>query len=92
MRTWWQPTTESYLGRVPKTLILEAVREGAGITTATRIAGMKKEAMAANAAELLKGTGWLPRWLQVPGATCPLNGRSTAADNLGIPPLPQAAE
>jgi ParB family chromosome partitioning protein len=68
MRTWWQPTVESYLGRVPKALILEAVRDGVGETAASRIAGMKKEAMAANAAELLDGTGWLPRALRTPNS------------------------
>ena len=66
MRTWWQPTPESYLGRVPKALILEAVRDGAGEPAASRIAGMKKEAMVANAAELLDGTGWLAEILRMP--------------------------
>jgi ParB family transcriptional regulator, chromosome partitioning protein len=65
MRTWWQPTTESYLGRVPKALIVEAVRDGAGEAAASRIAGMKKEAMVANAAELLDETGWLPQILRM---------------------------
>lgn len=71
MRTWWQPTVQSYLGRVPKALILDAVRDGAGEAAASRIAGMKKEAMAANAAELLDGTGWLPQVLRMAAETAP---------------------
>ena len=51
---------------------------------------MKKEAMTANAAELLDGTRWLPRLLRVPGEACALNGKD--ADDLAIPPPPQAAE
>lgn len=39
MRTWWQPTTEGYFGRVPKALILDAVRDGAGASAATRVEG-----------------------------------------------------
>jgi ParB family chromosome partitioning protein len=72
MRTWWQPTVENYLGRVPKTLILDAVRDGAGEAAACRIAGMKKEAMAANAAGLLDGTGWLPQVLRMAAETAQL--------------------
>ena len=59
MRECWTATKEGYLGRVPKALILDAVREGAGASAAARIAGTKKEVMAADAAALLAGTGWL---------------------------------
>lgn len=34
MRTWLQPTTKGYLGRVPKALILDAVQFGAGASAA----------------------------------------------------------
>lgn len=54
--------------RGPKALILEAVRAGVGEAAVTRIAGMKKDAMAANVAELLDGTGWLPHLLRTPRA------------------------
>ncbi|MFI5268640.1 MAG: hypothetical protein ACHQ7M_14800 [Chloroflexota bacterium] len=78
MRAWWQPTPESYLGRVPKALILDAVRDGAGEPAASRIAGMKKEAMAANAAELLDGTGWLPQILRMSAEAMPETVRVAA--------------
>jgi ParB family transcriptional regulator, chromosome partitioning protein len=90
MRTWWQPTQESYLGRVPKALILEAVRDGAGELVASRIAGMKKEAMATNATELLDGTGWLPRLLRTSLAAC--HAESEEADNQSGTGISQAAE
>ena len=70
-RGCWTATTEGYLGRVPKALILDAVREGAGTSAAARLAGTKKEVMAADATALLAGTGWLPAVLHVPGGHIP---------------------
>lgn len=65
MRRWWTATQASYLSRVTKAGILEAVREGAGEDAARRIDGMRKDAMAENAEALLAGKGWLPQRLQV---------------------------
>jgi len=62
----WTPTADSYLGRVTKARILEAVREAKGETAADRIAGLKKPEMVAVAEELLAGTGWLPEVLRTP--------------------------
>lgn len=90
MRTWWQPTTESYLGRVPKALILDAVRIGADASAAARIESMKKEAMAANAAELLDGKGWLPRLLQASHGEC--RAESEGADDQSGTAILKAAE
>lgn len=64
MTAHWTPTARSYLGRVTKTHILAAVREAAGEEAADRIAGMKKQAMAEAAEQLLAGTGWLPALLR----------------------------
>ena len=66
MREWWTATRESYLSRVTKAGIMEAVREGAGEDAARRIEDMKKDAMAENAEALLAGKGWLPARLRVP--------------------------
>jgi ParB family chromosome partitioning protein len=88
MRECWTATKESYLGRVPKALILDAVREGAGPGGAARIAHAKKEVMVADAAALLDGTGWLPAVLRVPGA-------AQTVDSTDAPvsaPMPMAAE
>lgn len=90
MRQCWTPTKDSYLGRVPKALILDAVREGVGASAAHRIARTKKEIMVADAETLLAGTGWLPTALRVPGATYPVDSGDT--DSLAIPPIPMAAE
>lgn len=65
-KTGWTPTADSYLGRVTKAHILEAVREVKGETAADRIAGLKKPEMVAAAEELLAGTGWLPEVLRTP--------------------------
>ena len=88
MRQCWMATKESYLGRVPKALILEAVREGAGAGVAGRIASAKKEILVADAAKLLDGKGWLPTVLRVPGAADLVN----SGDAQATPSVPMAAE
>jgi len=64
----WTPTVDSYLGRVTKTHIVEAVAEGVSEDAARRIADMKKPDMAQAAEQLLAGTGWLPAVLRTPKA------------------------
>jgi ParB family chromosome partitioning protein len=63
----WKPTVESYLGRVTKGRILDAVREAKGEEAAQRIAHLKKAEMATAAEALLAGTGWVPEPLRTPG-------------------------
>jgi ParB family chromosome partitioning protein len=63
----WLPTAENYLGRVTKAHILEAVREAKGEQAAQRIEGLKKDAMAEAAAQMLTGSGWLPEALRTKG-------------------------
>ena len=62
----WTPTVDSYLGRVTKAHIVEAVSEGVSEDAARRIADMKKPDMAQTAEQLLAGTGWLPATLRTP--------------------------
>ncbi|MHC2283853.1 ParB family chromosome partitioning protein [Bradyrhizobium diazoefficiens] len=64
MTGYWRPTVQSYLGRVTKAGILEAVREGAGEEAAERLSGMKKIEMAAAAEQFLAATDWLPSVLR----------------------------
>jgi len=66
MAQWWEPTPERYLGRVPKSLILEAVAEGVSKQTAENLVTLKKDALALRAEERLKGKGWLPTILRSP--------------------------
>jgi len=66
MTAHWRPTVRSYLGRVTKAQIAEAVREGVSDEAAHRMVGMKKQAMAEAAEQLLAGTGWLPALLRTP--------------------------
>jgi len=63
----WVPTVETYLCRVPKARILEAVREAKGEHAAQLIDHLKKPEMAQEAERLLAGTGWLPEPLRTPG-------------------------
>ncbi len=67
MRQVWTPTVSSYLGRVTKARIQEAVGEGVSPDAAARIADLKKPEMAEAAAEALKGKGWLPPLLRTTG-------------------------
>lgn len=62
----WMPTVDSYLGRVTKAHIVDAVTEGVSEDAARRIADMKKPDMAQAAEELLAGSGWLPAVLRTP--------------------------
>jgi ParB family chromosome partitioning protein len=68
MAAHWSPTVRSYLGRVNKDGIVSAVREAAGAEPAERIAGMKKDAMAEAAEQLLAGTAWLPAVMRTPAS------------------------
>ncbi|MBC8719950.1 ParB/Srx family N-terminal domain-containing protein [Ochrobactrum sp. Marseille-Q0166] len=64
MSQYWTPTVSSYLGRVTKAHILEAVVDGVGYGAAERIKDKKKQEMAENAEQLLAGSGWLPPLLR----------------------------
>jgi len=64
MATYWDPTVGSYLGRVTKAHIMQAVQEAVSDEAAERIAGLKKQPMAKAAEELLAGIGWLPTLLR----------------------------
>ncbi|WP_217696131.1 hypothetical protein [Insolitispirillum peregrinum] len=76
---------QSYLGRVTKAHILNAVREGVGDEAAERIAGLKKAEMAQAAEQLLAGTGWLPPVLRTARPASRVAGSDAEA-------LAQAAE
>lgn len=87
----WTPTVDSYLGRVTKAHIVEAVTEGASEDAARRIADMKKPDMAQAAEQLLAGTGWLPVALRTsqpePEQPAPVEG-----EEIGSVEQPSAAE
>lgn len=66
MSGYWTATVASYLGRVTKARIGEAVREAVSEEAAERIGGLKKPNMASEAEALLAGKGWLPVLLRKP--------------------------
>jgi ParB family transcriptional regulator, chromosome partitioning protein len=80
VETGWRPTVDSYLGRVTKPRILEAVREAKGEQSAQLIDHLKKAEMAKEAERLLDGTGWLPEPLRTSEAA---DADSTDADAAG---------
>ncbi|TWA88596.1 ParB/RepB/Spo0J family partition protein [Bradyrhizobium stylosanthis] len=78
MTGYWRPTVQSYLGRVTKAGILEAVREGVSEEAAERLSGMKKIEMAAAAEQLLAATNWLPAVLRTPKTVDQVRSPETA--------------
>ena len=60
----WKPTVDTFLGRVTKARILQAVTEAKGERAAERIAHLKKGDMAREAEALLADSGWLPEALR----------------------------
>jgi len=66
MTAHWSATVRSYLGRVTKAHILAAVREAVSDEAAERLSGLKKQAMAEAAEQLLARTGWLPQVMRTP--------------------------
>ncbi len=93
MTAHWTPTVRTYLGRVTKAHILDAVREAVSDEAADRLASMKKQPMAEAAEQLLAGTGWLPPLMR----TAPLAEASGGSvENIdateGSEGFPEAAE
>ncbi|RVC05483.1 chromosome partitioning protein ParB, partial [Mesorhizobium sp. M7A.F.Ca.AU.001.01.1.1] len=64
MTAHWTPSVRTYLGRITKAHILDAVREAASEDAAERLSDLKKQPMAEAAEQLLAGTGWLPALLR----------------------------
>ncbi|MBT1155867.1 ParB/RepB/Spo0J family partition protein [Aminobacter anthyllidis] len=62
----WKPTVDTFLGRVTKARILQAVVEAKGQRVADRIGHLKKGDMATEAETLLADIGWLPEPLRAP--------------------------
>ena len=78
----WRPTVDTFLGRVTKARILQAVTEAKGQHAAERIAHLKKGDMATEAETLLADTGWLPEPLRTAGMKRPETGETTAPDSI----------
>ncbi len=83
----WTPTVDTYLGRVTKARILQAVREAKGEHAAQLIDHLRKGEMAEKAAALLAGSGWLPEPLRTPGHASPRPIEATEAElRTGVEP------
>jgi ParB family chromosome partitioning protein len=64
MGDWWQATAESYLARVPKARILDAVAEAVSSEEAAKLGGLQKAELVEAAEALLKDKRWLPAVLR----------------------------
>jgi ParB family chromosome partitioning protein len=81
----WRPTVATYLGRVTKARILEAVREAKGEQAAQLIEDLKKADMAREAERLLEGSRWLPEPLRLPGSNASLPASASGAGSEALP-------
>ncbi|AGS26423.1 ParB-like nuclease domain-containing protein (plasmid) [Rhizobium etli] len=75
----WVPTVESYLGRVTKARIVQAVREAKGDQSAELIGHLKKVDMAHEAERLMTDSGWLPEPLRLPPDSASVEQATTEA-------------
>ena len=80
----WRPTVDTFLGRVTKAHILQAVIEAKGERAADRIAHLKKGDMATEAETLLTDTGWLPEPLRTPGEPEQSDHEATGEPGWGV--------
>lgn len=88
----WAPTVDTYLGRVPKARILEAVREAKGDGAAQLLDHLKKADMAAEAERLLAGSGWLPEPLRMTDLSAEMECAAPEAEQVGDLPAFLAGE
>jgi ParB family chromosome partitioning protein len=89
MTGYWRPTVRTYLGRITKARILEAVREGVSDEAADQMANMKKQGMPEAAEQLLAATSWLPALMRTP-RTVPEPTEPPQADAVTQPKGPDA--
>jgi ParB family chromosome partitioning protein len=94
MTGYWRPTVRTYLGRITKARILDAVREGVSVEAADRIADMKKPDMAEAAEQLLAVTDWLPALMRTPKTVqeCAKQSQTNAATEADANAYADAAE
>lgn len=65
MADWWEATGDNYRGRVPKSLISEALVEAGERDAAREVTTLKKVEAVARAQAALAGKRWLPELLRV---------------------------
>ncbi|MBB1061918.1 ParB/RepB/Spo0J family partition protein [Marilutibacter spongiae] len=73
----WNPGCDNFVARVPKPYLLAAIAEAKGKDVAKSLEGLKKGELAAEAAKLLAGTGWLPKTLRGPSYGNAAKGKAT---------------
>jgi ParB family transcriptional regulator, chromosome partitioning protein len=64
MREWWSATAANYFESVPKSRVLEIVRETVSPEAAATLTKLKKDALTKAAEQKVTGTGWLPALLR----------------------------
>jgi ParB family chromosome partitioning protein len=66
MRDWWTATGETYFASVPRSRILEVLKETVSPEVVGALSNLKKGELVVAAEERLAGAGWLPSALRQP--------------------------
>ena len=64
MADWWEATGDTYLGRVPKSLIVQALAEAGEAQVGGEVEKLKKADAVSKAEAALAGKRWLPELLR----------------------------
>jgi ParB family chromosome partitioning protein len=64
MREWWSATAANYFESIPKSRVLDIVRETVSPEAAATLTKLKKDALTKAAEQKVAGTGWLPALLR----------------------------
>ncbi len=64
MADWWEATGDTYLGRVPKSQIAQALIEAVEAEVGSEVEKLKKADAVSRAQAALAGTRWLPELLR----------------------------
>ncbi|RBG52970.1 hypothetical protein BRM42_18825 [Xanthomonas oryzae pv. oryzae] len=95
MSAHFEATADTYLGRVSKPLIVDALREAGkidGQTDKDALLAMKKGTLAAQAQSRLAGSGWVPKGIRTPKAKAAPDAKKRATPKATTPKAAKATK
>jgi ParB family transcriptional regulator, chromosome partitioning protein len=60
MTDWYTPTAENFFGKISRKTILAVLDQAKGAAQGPGLEQLNKADLAARAAQIVRGTGWLP--------------------------------
>ncbi|MCM5538591.1 MULTISPECIES: ParB/RepB/Spo0J family partition protein [Xanthomonas] len=95
MSAHFEATADTYLGRVSKPLIVDALREAGkinGPTDKDALLAMKKGTLASEAQSRLAGSGWVPKGIRTPKAKAAPDAKKRATPKATTPKAAKATK